>query len=196
MILIDWSTLGVGCSASAAAVAPVTAAGIPRRTDAMDEQGFRVFYDRTARPLRAYLIGACGDPSLADDLLQESYFRLVRSDFEPNDEDHRKNYLFRIATNLLRDHFRRRRPESSEMPEIPVSNEDHGEQIAARTTLMRSLRELKPRQRELLWLAYVEGMSHREIAQALGLKTNSIRPLLFRARKRMAGVLRSKGVAP
>jgi RNA polymerase sigma-70 factor (ECF subfamily) len=197
MILMDWSTMGAGRSASAAALAPVTAAGgVAGRTALMDEQGFRVFYDRTARPLRAYLIGACGDPTLADDLLQESYFRLVRSDFEPNDEQHRKNYLFRIATNLLRDHFRRRRPETSELGEIPESNGDHGDQIAARTTLMGSLRELKPRERQLLWLAYVEGMSHREIARALGLKTDSIRPLLFRARKRMAGVLRSKGVAP
>jgi len=58
------------------------------------------------------------------------------------------------------------------------------------------LRELKPRERQLLWLAYVEGMSHHEIAAALNLKSGSIRPLLFRARRRMAEVLRGKGMLP
>jgi RNA polymerase sigma-70 factor (ECF subfamily) len=160
----------------------------------LDEQGFRLFYDRTAGPLRAYLMGSCGNPTLADDLLQESYFRLIRSGFEANDEEHRKNYLFRIATNLLRDHYRRRRPESPEIPEIP-NGDDHGSRIAARTDLVGVLKELKPRQRELLWLAYVEGMSHREIADALGLKTASIRPLLFRARQRMLAVMKSRGLS-
>jgi len=161
----------------------------------MDEQEFRLFYDRTARPLRAYLIGSCRNPSLADDLLQESYFRLIRSDFRANDEEHRKNYLFKIATNLVRDHFRRRRPETQEIPETAAEG-NHGHEIAARSDLVQVLRELKPRERELLWLAYVEGMSHKEISVATGLKTMSIRPLLFRARKRMAGVMRSKGLAP
>ena len=190
-----WTTTGGGAALADTLSSGPTAAPI-ERTSAMDEQSFRLFYDTTARPLRAYLIGACGNPSLADDLLQEAYFRLIRSQFRANDEDHRRNYLFRIATNLLRDHYRRRRPETSEIQDMAAGGGDHGDEIAARSDLVHSLQELKPRERELLWLAYVEGMSHREIADALGLKTGSIRPLLFRARKRMAGVMRSKGLAP
>ena len=49
---------------------------------------------------------------------------------------------------------------------------------------------LKPRERDLLWLAYAQGSSHQEIAQALGLKTASIKLLLFRARRRLAALLR------
>jgi RNA polymerase sigma-70 factor (ECF subfamily) len=56
-----------------------------------------------------------------------------------------------------------------------------------------ALRELKPRDRQMLWLAYVEGLSHHEIGQALGLKTQSLRPMLFRARQRLSKVLRAKG---
>ena len=48
---------------------------------------------------------------------------------------------------------------------------------------------LKPRERMLLWLAYGQGESHREIAQALGLKTGSIKLLLFRARRKLAKLL-------
>lgn len=48
---------------------------------------------------------------------------------------------------------------------------------------------LKPRERSLLWLAYVQGWSHEEIASALGLKAASMKTMLFRARQRLLGLL-------
>jgi RNA polymerase sigma-70 factor (ECF subfamily) len=58
-----------------------------------------------------------------------------------------------------------------------------------RTDVQRALGRLKPRERALLWLAYAQGSSHREIAGVLGLKTGSIKLLLFRARRKMAALL-------
>jgi RNA polymerase sigma-70 factor (ECF subfamily) len=55
--------------------------------------------------------------------------------------------------------------------------------------LSRAMRQLKPRERSLLWLAYAQGSTHVEIAQTLGLKTGSIKPLLFRARRRLSALL-------
>lgn len=55
---------------------------------------------------------------------------------------------------------------------------------------------LSPRDRELLWLAYVEGSSHDEIAALLGLRSASIRSMLHRARHRMADALRRIGLGP
>ena len=60
---------------------------------------------------------------------------------------------------------------------------------AERTDVQRALGQLKPRERALLWLAYAQGASHREIAEVLGLKTASIKLLLFRARRKMARLL-------
>ena len=174
---------------------PLSLDGPQNQTSAMDEQTFRLFYDRTARPLQAYLISATGSPSAAEDLLQESYFRLIRSSVPFNDDTHRRNYLFRIATNLIRDRFRRRRPEVEVLAEAATAA-DQGSDVGRRTDVARALAELKPRQRQLLWLAYVEGMSHEEIATVLRLRTGSIRPLLFRARRRMAEVLRRRGLTP
>jgi RNA polymerase sigma-70 factor (ECF subfamily) len=48
---------------------------------------------------------------------------------------------------------------------------------------------LKPRERAMLWLAYAEGASHREIADVLGLRPGSLKPMLFRARRRLAALL-------
>jgi len=161
----------------------------------MDERAFRGFYDRTAGALRAYLARASGSWQLADDLVQESFYRLLRSGFVGNDERHRKNYLYRIGTNLVRDHFRRHRPTTDELPESS-GEPGHDERIQLRFDMADALSELGERDRQLLWLAYVEGASHREVASILGLKEASIRPMMFRARQRLAEVLRERGVAP
>src|SRR3990172_13089700 len=78
-------------------------------TFAMTEDAFRAFYDRTARPVWAYLARLTGDPSIADDLLQDTYYRFLRADAAHESEAHRRNTLFKIATNLARDAHRRRR---------------------------------------------------------------------------------------
>ena len=57
----------------------------------------------------------------------------------------------------------------------------------------RTLARLKPRERSLLWLAYAQGLSHEEIAGTLGLSASSIKALLFRARKKFAGLLQERG---
>src|SRR5215510_5460897 len=74
----------------------------------MDQDSFRALYDRTARPLWSYLFRRTGDAELADDLLQETYYRFLRIRAVYESESHRKNYLFRIASNLANDSHRRR----------------------------------------------------------------------------------------
>jgi RNA polymerase sigma-70 factor, ECF subfamily len=161
----------------------------------MDEDTFRAFYTRTSGALWAYLARATGDPAAADDLLQESYYRLLRTTIAFESDDHRKNYLFRIATNLIRDRFRRPRIDNAQLPEhsegdIPASG-DLAQQTQQREDLARAMAQLNDRERQLVWLAYGQGSTHEEIAAALGLKTGSIKPLLFRARRKLAGILAS-----
>ena len=158
---------------------------------AMDEPAFRAFYDRTAPALWAYLSRLSGDRQLADDLLQESYYRLLRSRESFEGEAHRRNYLFRIATNLVNDSRRGRFAwRHLPLPEIAAVPEA----LDARADVQRALARLKPRDRALLWLAYAQGSSHSEIAGVLGVKTGSIKLLLHRARRRMAAML-NRGAA-
>ena len=163
----------------------------------MDEDSFRVFYERTARPVWAYLSRMTGEPRLADDLLQETYYRFLRAGVTHESETHRRNYLFRIATNLVRDLRRRPRLDDVPMADGRLATEhpdprsaDVASGAARRVDLARAMARLKPRERDLLWLAYAQGSSHQEIAQMLGLKTASIKLLLFRARRRLAALLR------
>ena len=185
------------------ALGNMTMAGI-RETDRavplMAEEEFRAFYDRTARPLWSYLSRITGDRQQADDFLQEAYYRFYRQGARHVDETHRRNSLFQIATNLVRDAARR----ASHRHDVPLDSDAGDETPAAkvastaplperqaeiRTDLARAMKQLEPVQRELLWLAYAQGASHEEIAEILGLKAISIRTLLLRARRKIAALL-------
>lgn len=184
---------------SDALAAPAASSGASERDAsapdrlALDDAAFAAFHAQTARPLWSYLRAASGSAALADDLLQESYLRLLRAAGLPAGDEDRRRYLFRIATNLLRDQRRAARrfvdpPADWLAPEVPAAG------APPRATrpggeLLRYLKQLAPRERQLLWLAHVEEASHAEIAAATGLAAPSVRVLLFRARRKLAALL-------
>jgi RNA polymerase sigma-70 factor (ECF subfamily) len=165
------------------------------RTFLMTEDAFRAFYELTARPVWLYLARTTGDRRLADDLLQDTYYRFLRSNVAFDSDDHRRHYLFRIATNLVHDHRRRGRfsapAVSGERAEelLPDAGGDAADRMARHIDLSRAMDQLKPRERSLLWLAYAQGWSHEEIAATLGLKASSLKSLLHRARRRLASLM-------
>lgn len=159
----------------------------------MDEAKFEIFYRKTARPIWSYIFRMTGNASTADDLLQKTFFRFLRSNPAIADEDHLRHYVFKTATNLVFDHYReikRHREYVPDAREMPAGHDD------LRHDMKRAFDELKPQDRALLWLAHVEGSSHEEVADALGLKTKSVKVMLFRARKRLAAILTKYGLAP
>jgi RNA polymerase sigma-70 factor (ECF subfamily) len=159
----------------------------------LDERAFHALYNRTAAPLRAYLARTLNDPSAADDLLQDTYLRVLRRPVPAMDEAALRAYVFRIAGNLVVDYWRSHRREvAADVPDQAVGPGDHAGRIDVRRVFAR----LKPRERQMVWLAHVEGASHVEIARALGLRTASIRVLLSRARHRLARLLRERGHGP
>jgi RNA polymerase sigma-70 factor (ECF subfamily) len=161
----------------------------------MDEDAFRAFYERTARGVWAYLARVSGDPQLADDLLQETFYRFLRANAAHDTELHRRNSVYRIATNLARDARRRTftRPESAlDGGDIESAPSGNGSGCADRLMdLTRAMSHLRPRERAMLWLAYAEGASHNEIAAVLDLSPTSLKTMLFRARRKLAALLGS-----
>lgn len=157
----------------------------------MDRDAFAGFYQRSAPALRAYLARVSGNPALADDVLQESYLRFLCASQPEGGEVNYRRYLYRIATNLLHDHWRR--PKFGSLEDIPeqfLAAQDLSVQVDLQAALDPAMAQMRPRDRQLLWLAHAEGYSHREIAEITGLATASIRLLLFRARRKIARLLR------
>ena len=145
--------------------------------------------------LRAYLHGLVG-PSDIDDLIQETYARLLRAR-ERGPIEHPRGLLFATARNAARDLFRRRTAANT----IPIT-----EFVAARVfdsapnaaetvsrqqetvsrqqetdLLTAAIAELPPRCREILVLRKFENLSHREIAEKLGISVHTVEVQLTKA---------------
>ena len=170
------------------------AAGVLSRTaerSAVTEDDFLRFYECTARSLRAYLFRMLNDLSRTDDILQEVYLRFLQARLPAEmTHDHRKNYLFRIATNLLHDEGGA--PKTTALGDYPCPS-DLAEDVGDRNDCSWYLQQLTARQRIPLWLAYVEGFTHKEIAQMIGVRAASVRPMLARARDHLSEMLKQGG---
>ena len=173
------------------AFATATFQRTPKRP--MDEAKFEAFYRKTAGRLWSYIFRMTGNAATTDDLLQKTFFRFLRSNPTIADDDHLRHYVYKTATHLVFDHFRETKRHREFAPEVDPQAPAG---IELRHDMMRVFAELKPQERALLWLAHVEGSSHVEIADAIGVKSRSVRVMLFRARKRLAGILTRRGLAP
>lgn len=136
----------------------------------MDEDAFLSFYSGTASALRAYVARVSGDINQADDIVQESYLKLLRMPAAPHDPQQLRPLLFRIASNLMTDEWRRRRRVTNAAGTHVLEPNGSSLDMVLRLDMIRVFHQLKPQQRQMMWLAYVEGADHREIASALGLR--------------------------
>ncbi len=151
---------------------------------------FDALFERHYAPLFRYCLRMTGDPDQADDLAQEAFFRLLDRGVEGEAAGLRV-WLFRVATNLVRDGARtretRRRilaavppPENSPGPDREMERQEKIEEVR------QALQDLSARDREMLLLRH-EGFSHQEIAETVGVAQGSVGTMLARALKRFAG---------
>ena len=151
------------------------------------QRTFEEHYD----PLYRYLVRLSGDADVAADAAQEAFIRLVER--QPDGRQLRA-WLFRVATNLIRDgsRVRRRRaellqayPDRVPMGDGPSGPEQSLEIKEQRAIVRNALETLSERDRTLL-LMREEGFSHQEIAQAVGTTTKSVGSMIARALRKLA----------
>lgn len=161
----------------------------------MDQAAFRSFYLKTAPALRAYIARSVGSLHAADDVLQDAFMRFLAKAPQTLSEAEMRGYLYRTAETLIVDRWRQHRRErerdraAAERREETVESDFGGD-------VDRAFRALHPRQRSLLWMAYVEELDHGEIAAATGVGEKSVRVLLSRARSAFASILNRLGLQP
>ena len=161
----------------------------------LDEAAFRTFYESTRKTLWGYIVKVMGDQTMADDILQESYVRFLQADLGKLDGTQYKAYLYRIATNLIHDNWRRvkrdrRWTSGFEDQSITHSTGD----LDTAHDVGFAFQQLTQQQRSLLWLAYVEEYPQREIADMLKLREGSVKVLLFRAKQKLIDILKRMGI--
>jgi RNA polymerase sigma-70 factor, ECF subfamily len=161
------------------------------RPETFSQERFERFYSETMPRLRSYIRRVGIDEARADDILQESYIRLLNA--PPMRDEDGKPYLYRVATNLITDHWRQEQRQRRWWGWFARSEPAQNMAVDLSSDVRALFAQIGIRERALLWLAYVEGADHREIAEYLHLKEKSVKVLLFRARRKMEAILRKHG---
>jgi RNA polymerase sigma-70 factor (ECF subfamily) len=156
------------------------------------------FYEDYSRSFWFYIYKICGDQQLADDIYQESFYKFLKAQPDIQNEKHMQVYLYRIAYRLIVDRIRRVKVEKKAFEEEQhtymrnVQKEGPQSKIQFSLDMEKTFKKLKPRERIILWLAYVEGYSYEEIAEMTETKENSLKVQLFRAREKLANILKTQ----
>lgn len=129
------------------------------------------------------------DTDVAEDAAQEAFVRFLDREVE-GDPAGVRAWLFKVATHLLRDRARVQANRERLLQEHPIAPDGPplpDEELAQRervARVRRALAGLEHRDRTLLLLRE-EGLSYRELAEALGVQPSSVGTLLVRARRRL-----------
>lgn len=154
--------------------------------------------------LRAYLSKRF--PSLPDhdDLVQETYARILRMG-DPSRLAHPKAFLFTTARNAAIDLFRRShaRPQTCEtgtedvtelLLDAPPTPAETMERRQRRENLTEALRALPERCREVMLLRYLDGCSSKEIAARLGISLGTVKGHLLKGVRDCARFFEARGL--
>jgi RNA polymerase sigma-70 factor (ECF subfamily) len=163
-------------------------------------EAFDVLFTRYHGRVRSICLRMVGDESLAEDLVQETFYNVIRSLNRINESFNFGAWVHRIAVNICQDELRRRNrravhhePSGTDPEEQMLKLADHDRRGSPEDALeMSHLRQLvwevakrlPERQRMVLTLRELQGLSYSSIARVMGISDAAVETLLHRARKR------------
>lgn len=142
-------------------------------------------------PLFAFLYRMCGDPSVAEELMQETFVRALRAAATYRAKAKVSTWLFSIAANLVRDRWRR---QSRQTPTLPLEDartvvvrtaEEAALERISYAQVRQALLQLPIEQRAALVLRYYHDLSYDEIAGALACPIGTVRSRIHNGLKRL-----------
>lgn len=134
----------------------------------------------------AYLL--CGDWHLANDLVQETLAKAYSNWRRVQRADSPSAYVRRILINESRRGWRRNR-NITVQPDIDSTVADMSDEVVNRAELLQALQSLPARQRATVVLRFLEGLSERETAAALGCSEGTVKSQTSRALIKLKSVL-------
>ena len=149
-----------------------------------DGAAYRMLFDRHHERVYGYLVRRVRSPELARDLFQETFLSVHRAKHTWQPGRAFRPWLYGIATNAVRDHFRRtaRRPIEVDIERAPTVS--HQNPVGA-MQLERAIGQLPDGLREAFLLGAVEGFDHNEVAEQLGINPDAARARISRARAQL-----------
>ncbi|RJR40105.1 MAG: RNA polymerase sigma factor [Deltaproteobacteria bacterium] len=152
-------------------------------------------YDR----VRNFILASVKNRWVADDLVQETFLRVLQNLTKVRDETKLSSWIFRIAANLCQDYFRSPSRkvlcfEDNPAGELPGESSLEKEIEQYQTSLLvQDLIKLLPEpMRRVIFLCDIKEESHQEAAKILGISLENVKVRLHRARKQLKTILEEK----
>jgi RNA polymerase sigma-70 factor (ECF subfamily) len=162
-----------------------------------DEAALRELIERYSPGLRLFLCKITGQESLADDLLQESWFDVYRKINSLRSPDSFVAWLYRIARDKAYRHLRRRSlPSESDDGNLAetIAADESGFSFDEAAEVRAALDDLPLEQREVLLLRFVQDISYEQIAQVIGRPVGTVRSRIHYAKLALRAKLESNTV--
>ena len=167
----------------------VTLDVLAERACAGDATAFEQIYNLLADELFSYICGQCHNETVAEDILANVFLKSWRSIRRyRTGSDRFRPWIFAIARNEVRDHWRSARPT---LPMLDIDVTDETDMASgmdpedARRQVAQAMAILTEEQRQVVALRYFSNKSHEEIAAIMGKREGAVRALLLRALRRM-----------
>ncbi len=161
---------------------------------------FYEVYDQYFDRVRSFILGSVKNRWVADDLAQETFFRVLQKLDTVRDQEKLSSWIFRIAANLCQDHFRRAKRNPLPLEDNPASElagefslDQQIEQYQVSLWVQDLVSRLPDPLRQVLELCDIKQASYREAAEFLGLSVENVKVRLHRARKQLKAILEEGG---
>lgn len=160
-----------------------------------ERRAFEELFRRYGGRLQGYFMRVTGSPELSRDMVQQTFLHVHRARKDFHLDRPFRPWFFTIAHNVRREHFRRkaRKPEAMYDPERHGEpSVDPGVSSASDRVVQRALEKLNEDQRQVVVLHWYEGLSFREIGEAVGASTSAVKVRAHRAYKKLREMLQGE----
>ena len=182
-----WPQTQPDATGRAVTLVPGTQRELPQTLDTLvqDPVAFRHWYEQVLPRVYRYLLARVGDPSLAEELTQQTFVEAIRKRRAFDGRSDVVTWLCAIGRNRLVDHYRSAERETRRHERLRTSHAGPADATSAydeRDAILRALDEMPQDQRLALTFRYLDQMSVRDVAAQLGRSEKATESLLSRAR--------------
>ncbi|WP_096156809.1 MULTISPECIES: RNA polymerase sigma factor [Bacillus] len=158
-----------------------------------DQTAFEVFVHRYHAPIYQYIERLVKDSKKAEDLVQDTFIRLIKQLQQKHIPTHPKAWLYRVATNICKDYWKsaQYRSESPPADDLPIKKDEKPSVIEiyehqeTRKEILHALNHLPQTQQQIVMLRFFQDLKLKEIAEITDLPLGTVKSNLFHALKKL-----------
>jgi RNA polymerase sigma-70 factor (ECF subfamily) len=151
---------------------------------------FTAIYDLFSKPLYRNILRMVKDEAIAEELLQDLFFKLWVKRHDLDTEKPLKPYLYKIGASLVYKHFRKEAQDQRLINQLIIDTVDHAtdaEQAVIdkemQTLLGMAIAQLSPQRKQVFTLCKLEGKSYSEVGAVLGTSNETVKDHIVKANK-------------